>query len=101
MPSRGSGLDAQRLRHTRRVGQISLGEVAKLATNDLFRYAPHRGGDIVEQLSFLTIAHQPEQVTGLCVVVVAGAVVTVSRTWLMARSRSVGTPPGYAQRCIE
>jgi hypothetical protein len=49
--------------------------VGDLAAADRLRHALYRGGDRVHRRLALRRAHQPEQVAGLRIVVVAGAVV--------------------------
>src|SRR5882757_6023530 len=50
-------------------------EMRHLSLDDLGRHAIHRGLDVVEQLLLLIGAHQPKQVAGLTVVVIAVAMV--------------------------
>src|SRR6266446_46125 len=68
-------IDAQRLRDASAVCGIGLVAVNDLPLDDLDRHALHRCPVVLEELLLLDGGHQPEQVAGLTIVVVAVAVI--------------------------
>src|SRR3977135_2429662 len=72
-------IDAQRLRDAGAVGRIGSIEVNELALDNLEWHAVHRGLDVVKQLLLLIGAHQPEQLSGLTIVVVGVAMIVAGR----------------------
>jgi hypothetical protein len=72
-------IDAQRFRDTSAVFGIGSIEVNELAFDDLDRHAVHRFLNVVKQLLLLIGRHQPEQVSGLTIVVVAVAMIIAGR----------------------
>src|SRR4030088_497007 len=68
-------IDAQRLRDAGAIRGIGLVAVPDLPLDDLDRYAVHRRLVVVEQLVLLLRRHQPEEIAGLPVIIVAVAVI--------------------------
>src|SRR5258708_2898327 len=72
-------IDAQRLGDAGAIFGIGLVAVDDLPLDDLGRHAFHRSLVVMEQLLLLIGAHQPEQLSGLTIVVVAIAMIVAGR----------------------
>src|SRR5258708_2147572 len=85
-----SEIDAQRLRDASAVCRIGSIEVNELALDDLDRHAVHRRPEVFKQLLLLIGRHQPEQVSGLTIVVVAVAMIVSGRVTHDLERRGAG-----------